>query len=289
MSLESHDFAQPLRLHTDLADAVGRWLSDWSSILIEKWAESIPFEFKLTFSHADTGRAGAYTDKQTDDLVGYRISVGKRETNTLLVMPRTLGIALVAGYMGEDVEELEEDRRLTPSELSVNHLMVEEMVEALKEAWADDDPVAMKFKQEDWPIRRSRAFLPELSIAICHIKFSAKFGEVDVDWVLPQALLSELFVARLAELKAEAKGSEQERIQLQTLVGHMLTELSVVLGRAHLGPNQLSALTPGDVVVLDQRVRDPLSVIVGGKEVFRTWPGRVGVRQACKIDSIVED
>ena len=69
----------------------------------------------------------------------------------------------------------------------------------------------------------------------------------------------------------------------------MQTEIEVVLGRAHLGPTQLAQLTPGDVVVLDQRVRDPLVAIVGGKEVFRTWPGRVGARQACKIDSIVED
>jgi flagellar motor switch protein FliM len=61
------------------------------------------------------------------------------------------------------------------------------------------------------------------------------------------------------------------------------------LGQAKLHVSELLNLRPGDVVVLDQRVSEPLSIEVCGTRKYVGWPGRVGNRQAFQIQGMVED
>ena len=48
-------------------------------------------------------------------------------------------------------------------------------------------------------------------------------------------------------------------------------------------------ITVGDVVMLDQRVTEPLDAYVQGTPKFRGWPGRCGTRQALQILSLVSE
>ena len=47
-------------------------------------------------------------------------------------------------------------------------------------------------------------------------------------------------------------------------------------------------LRPGDVLILDQRVNEPLWGEVATAVKFRGWPGRVGRRQAVQITGWVK-
>jgi len=47
--------------------------------------------------------------------------------------------------------------------------------------------------------------------------------------------------------------------------------------------SELAALTAGDVIILDQRIGEPLLATVGDVPVFWGWPGRLGMRQAYQI------
>ena len=68
----------------------------------------------------------------------------------------------------------------------------------------------------------------------------------------------------------------------------MRLEISVQLGAARLPLHQLTRLRVGDLVILDQRVHEPLAAFVAGEQKFKGWPGRAGARQAFQIDSSVE-
>jgi flagellar motor switch protein FliM len=52
---------------------------------------------------------------------------------------------------------------------------------------------------------------------------------------------------------------------------------------------QLGGLHPGDVMILDQRVREPMRLLIAGTEHFLVWPGKVGTRQAVRVESIVKE
>jgi flagellar motor switch protein FliM len=52
--------------------------------------------------------------------------------------------------------------------------------------------------------------------------------------------------------------------------------------------NELAALRTGDVVVLHQKVDQPLDGLLAGTRKFRVWPGVVGDRAAVVIGGTAE-
>ena len=64
-------------------------------------------------------------------------------------------------------------------------------------------------------------------------------------------------------------------------------EVVVGLGRTSIHVADLVNLQVGDIVILNQRVSDPLYAEVAGTVKYLGWPGRLGTRQAFQIGSLV--
>jgi len=73
------------------------------------------------------------------------------------------------------------------------------------------------------------------------------------------------------------------------MIRKMTAELRVTLGSTQLDSAEIDELRPGDLVLLDQRVREPVRLSVAGEEHFLVWPGKVGPRQAVQIETIITE
>ncbi|MDB4640752.1 FliM/FliN family flagellar motor C-terminal domain-containing protein, partial [Pirellulaceae bacterium] len=118
------------------------------------------------------------------------------------------------------------------------------------------------------------------------LKFEVKQGEKNFDlfWIVPQADFESMFS------KFSAPASNQIGAftsVLECFAKEMKVNMSVILGGAELSFNQMSNLAAGDVVMLDQKISDPLPVWVEDAEKFKAWPGKLGKSQAIKISSTV--
>jgi flagellar motor switch protein FliM len=69
----------------------------------------------------------------------------------------------------------------------------------------------------------------------------------------------------------------------------MAVDLTVLLGTADLSMQDIGRLQAGDVVVLRQKVDEPLDGLLAGARKFRVWPGVVGDRAAVVIDAPAEE
>ena len=74
---------------------------------------------------------------------------------------------------------------------------------------------------------------------------------------------------------------------METLVRDLPVEISVNLGTVELPLADLARLRAGDLVLLNQRVSEPLAAALAGIKRFRVWPGRVSSQQAIQIDSLI--
>jgi len=63
----------------------------------------------------------------------------------------------------------------------------------------------------------------------------------------------------------------------------------VVPGTAKITLSEMARLKPGDLLVLRQKVSEPLAAEVAGAPKFRVWPGAVGSRAAVQIHAAVAD
>ena len=197
-------------------------------------------------------------------------------------MPRRMILGILATMLGDALEDLPEDRALTDVELSVMELALAELSRVL----TDSQPVPQPLVVEFAGMRRSQEFTRDFSeqepivLAEFEVDLGGKTGQTL--WMLPQEVLL-TFLTHVGELRQSMSGSSAS---LQQLATQIPMQVVVRLGSAKIHISDLLNLQPGDVIVLDQRVSEPLAADIGSQTVFRGWPGRVGNKQAFQISQL---
>lgn len=282
-NLQPYDFRSP----SGLPDGVEQRLLDWCrglcSIACENWAQFS--RSSLVMEHLEQKTLAMYEARlqMPPSAVGCQCSLGERGPSTLLVFSRQVILALVNDVLGETGDQLPEDRELTAVERSLCELWFEHFCQALSESWPLQEALACHAEGCDAKPQRSRLFAPSEGVVLCSFEVSSSFGSDAFYWILPQRPIVELMAEANVNGKNRSEGSRQ---QLEARVMEVPAQLVVRLGEAQLEVADLAKLSAGDVILLNQKISDPLAAVVAGETVFHGWPGRVGSRQAFKIDRL---
>lgn len=286
MAIEPHDFRQPVRLQSDVEERLTEWMTAACVGLGETCERYMPFELRSSVSRAQTARWSNFFPNIDPTCIGWRVAFGTEDRDTLVIMRRPMMQVLVGGLLGDTFDAIPEDEPLTPATEKVAKFFIDYFVRAVRENWPGGDAGHILMRQEESVLKRQRVIQSEESIVICEFHFTGPFGEEPWYWLIPYETILALFDAiESAELTAQSK---TERQLLEALVNDMNTEMSVRLGAIQLNAQQLKSLQPGDVLVLDQRLNEPLTAKVATEDAFRVWPGRTGLRQALQVESLVE-
>jgi flagellar motor switch protein FliM len=287
MNVEVYNFRKPGPLATDLENRLAAWLRGACGLAPERWPRHLPIPLETAFRGVDTVRPADGLARLSDTALGYRVTLSAVGMNTLLILPRPLVLALVAAAQGDAAGELPGDRALTVVEDALAEYLVSHLLLAVfQEAWPGSEPVTLALAQKEEEPKRSRVFAPDQNVVVCLFSLSGPFGAQEWHWMLPQAALLEQ-LAKAGQV-AETGQEAEARPRLEVLVRQFPVQLSVSLGAVELPIALLARLRPGDVVVLNQRVHEPLIASVGPERRFRVWPGRVGPQQAFQVESLVE-
>lgn len=81
---------------------------------------------------------------------------------------------------------------------------------------------------------------------------------------------------------------ESVRLRYEDALKSTEVELRAELGKATLPISDLMNLEVGDVIPLQQRVKEPIRVYVGDRETFRAMTGKAGKRRALKVLEVNE-
>jgi len=201
---------------------------------------------------------------------------------SLLVVDRLLG------GLGTRQETL---RELTIIEQTILRRVIDSGLSALSDAWRNVQPITMYVESyEANPQFVQIAPASESAVVIsCEI--------VVRDFTYPMNLCFPYFVLEplMSNLTTGWTNVNTKPIRVQEK--HELVErvrLSKLPVRAQLGSATLSmrdylGLTPGDVILLDQRTDDPVKVYVDKKVKFWAEPGNSKLQQAIRITRVISD
>ncbi len=156
----------------------------------------------------------------------------------------------------------------------------------LQETWTGATPLALTVQEREPSPRWTRLFVKTEQVLQCTFTLRGPFGEQDWYWLAPYRLLHERI--NRADIAEPSLMPQEAARKLAALVRELPVEVTVDLGTIDLPIAQLAALAPGDLLILNQRVSEPLNVRVDRRPKFRGWPGRVGVRQSLQIESLWE-
>lgn len=289
MTVQPYDFGKPERtgggqpLPSDLERDLAGWLGDSCALAGRSWGRHFPFRVELKCGRIDALRATDALERLPEGAVVYRFPVHTETNFTALALPRPVALALAAGLLGESVEQLAADRELTAVEESLCEYLIQDfLLAALRETWTGRESLLIGATQKIANPRWARLFPPSESVVRCALLLGGPFGDHECWWLLSLGGLLQQFGQAKSGQESAGPGSPSP---LEKVAHEIRVELCVLLGNVRVSLAQLAQLRPGDMVILDQRVAEPLSVHISGVQKFKGWPGRVGSRQALQIES----
>ncbi len=282
-NLETYDFQKPTGLSIDDGDLLKQWTKAFAILFKEKWATDLPSEIEVKYDSDAAFSFAVLKSRMPKPALAIRVLFGTPEIESFMMLERTAVLSIVMEMMGDAVEEIE-DRMLSSVEVSLFEMFIGEVIGSLGESWVDQDSLPMSFKEIDDRPHRSRAFDPKT--IMLQLKFEVKQGEKSFDlfWIVPQADFENM-LSKFSAPTSNQVGTFTD--VLECFAKEMKVKISVILGGAELSFNQMSNLAAGDVVMLDQKISEPLPVWVEDAEKFKAWPGKHGNSQAIKISSTV--
>jgi flagellar motor switch protein FliM len=288
---QPYNFAAPGRLTADVEQRVTAWLRAAAALAAKQAARQLPFPLEVALAGVEVLRPADGLAKLPEASAGYGVSLGGAVANALLALPRPLTLALVGAMIGEVASALPEDRELTVVEQDLFEFFAGQvLVGTLRETWPAAKTIPFTLRAREAHPRWTRVFPPDENVLVCTFTVKGVFGEAQWFVLLSQKdLLEQLALSMPGGERLRSAGGPPDAERLRLLVEELPVELTVVLGTVDLSLADLARLSPGDVVILNQRVSETLPAYLAGEKKCKGWPGRIGSRQAFEIESFLED
>ena len=210
--------------------------------------------------------------------------------NALIEINPNLVFAIIDRMLGGKGEFSGKVRELTDIERTVVERVIMRMLELLEESWST--VVDVRFRYENL---ESNPFFVQIcpgTDMVLLVILKLKVGDVEgmVSICIPYFLM-EPIMDKLSSQQWFAstgrKSDEGSRDYILKHMQHVRVPLALELGHTVLNVADVMQLRTGDVIKLDETLKDPLSVRIGNLVKFRAVPGSVNGRYAAEISEII--
>lgn len=287
MTYKSYNFRKPDRPAGTVEQRLTLWLRAACALAAERSGRHLPFRLEMALHGIDTTSPIEALSHLPEPAIGYRVAFAGESASMLFVWPRPLALALVGGALGETPTAMPADRELTLVELSLCEFLMQDLLASvLQETWTGATALSLSVAEREPSPRWTRLFVKAEQIVQCVFTLRGPFGEQQGQWLAPRSALQEQ-IGRNDSAVTSLLARDAPR-KLEALVRELPIEVRVDLGAVQLPISQLAGLAPGDLLILNQRVSEPLIARVDNRPKFRGWPGRIGSRQSLQIDSLYD-
>ena len=284
MTLTPHNFAGPAKLPAAWQARLGRWFRSALALADRSCAKELAFPVSSEFRAVEQVDPGELLAKLADGSVGFRLLIGSEQFPSILIFPRPLLLAIIAGFLGDIPEAMPADRDLTVVEQSLTeHFLIAHWFPGFKTTWPGASHAYIQQGPAEPLAQCGRILSADKEAVSFSWTLKGPFGESTVYWVFRRKGFSAPF-----GLEDEVTAPAAESVPIELLVHGLPVEVVVDLGSIELPLSRLSQLQVGDVILLNRRIDEPIVAQVGETPKFRGWAGRAGSLKAFRIHSLAE-
>jgi flagellar motor switch protein FliM len=217
-------------------------------------------------------------------------TLGSGEKPMLVEVGLALVFSLVDRMLGGPGAGNYEERELTEIETAMMEEVVTQLLVALSAAWSMVREVNFRFERVEFRPQFAQVVFPnEIVLNVC-VGLNMGAAEGFINLCLPYATLEDI----LSELNAEKWLSTRppesrpmgREMLFRTELSSARVELVAELGRTRLRVSDLRQLQVGQVIRLNRRISDTISVKLQDRPAFAAVPGTAGRRMAVQVTEI---
>ncbi|MDB5071198.1 MAG: flagellar motor switch protein FliM [Candidatus Eremiobacteraeota bacterium] len=186
-------------------------------------------------------------------------------------------------------------RDLTDIERTLMQRFMARMLNSYRESWNYLLTLSLKIEALD----SNPQFIPRIipldqivALVTCELKVGDMSGVMNfcLPYLVLQSIGAQLSDFQWSPSVVAGRGmTELDIAQLARNVERAPVDVKVELGKTVVSLRDLIALQPGDLVMFDKPVNEPLAVTVNEREKFKVFPGVNRDKLAVRVSSIVEN
>ncbi len=287
-----YDFAHPTRLTREQSRALKRANEGAAAAMASDLLAMLRAPVPLALSGiSEVGFAGLRSSLPSPTVI-HVVAVPPLAERGLLVIEAKLAFGLIDRLLGGPGKPPAQLRGLTPLERGLLEGVVRKLLERLASAWKEI--VAFTPAVESLAMEPAEVdAIPSGETLVC-ATFAAPaegdFAGGEMQFCLPYVAI-EPALARLGKpvrfAAAKVQPTPDQRKAIDLVLGKATLEVRIELGTATLTIGEILAMAPGDVIVLDQGLKDLMPGTIGGKQRLMGKPGRIGRKLGVVVERVM--
>ncbi|MCI5918560.1 MAG: flagellar motor switch protein FliM [Roseburia sp.] len=212
--------------------------------------------------------------------------------NVILEVASNLGYAIVDRMLGGAGTPLEKARDFSEIELLIIERVLTVCVNLLREPWSNVIDAHPRLERIETNSQFAQIISPSEIIAL--VTINVKIGDVEglMNVCLPYITLEEVMDKLNTKYWYSNLQERDEQVYtdtIESLISKAPMPVKAVLGNSVISVNDFINLQVGDIIRLDTKVDDELSVYVGSIKKFTALPGASGDDYAVRITSVIRE
>jgi flagellar motor switch protein FliM len=247
---------------------------------------------QVNVASSETFTFSEFTNALSNPVVLGIINFEPLAGNIILELSPNLGFAILDRMLGGSGAPLEKNREFSEIEMSILDKIMIACMQLLREPWknvVDLDPFMERIETN---AQFAQIIAPNEMIAI--VTLNVRIGDVDgyMNACLPYITLEEIMDKLNTKFwfsTMQSVSDEDYAEYIESMIKRTTVPVKAVLGKSVVSVLDFANLQVGDVIRLDSKVDEELSVYVGNLKKFTALPGTHKDNYAVRVMSVVRE
>ncbi len=295
---KEYDFSSPKKFTKDQLKSLNSLYENFARVASSYVTSVLRDVCEIGVAQIEEQRYYEYSNSLPDNALVAMISFQPEsqqydETLLMMDMATSFGYFMVDRMLGGSGAPSQPDRDYSEIELVVLEHAFKNITRYLKEAWCNNFPVEMSLQNIETNGRLIQAFSPQDIVVIVTFEIKTADMVAPANICMPaenlEKIINSFSVKYSRTVKQHDKEEEENRrnMMLECLKDTDVT-VEAVLEQCQMDVGSIVNLKPNDIVTLNARITDNITLVVEGDPWFEAKFGKLGPRSAVKVINTIE-
>jgi flagellar motor switch protein FliM len=288
--VKNYDFARPSKFSKEHLRTLNIIFEHYGRLLSTNLPGYLRKNVQVEVINSEAVTFSEFTNALSNPVLLGIIDFAPLEGNIIIELADNLGYAIVDRMLGGGGYPLEKVREFSEIELSIVERIFNVCTNLLREPWTNVIELEPRLTRIETNSQFAQIISPSEMISI--VTLNIKIGNIEgmMNICLPYLCLEKVIDKLNTKYwysTMQLKDEKSYKDLIEIAISKANVPLRAVLGKSSISVNDFINMQQGDIIKLNSKVDDELTIYVGNLNKFTALPGAFSGSYAVKISSII--
>lgn len=291
--IKEYDFSSPKKFTKDQLKSLNSLYENYARVLSSYFTSVLRSSCEVTISQIEEQRYYEFNNALPDNtligIISFLPDEGNfDETTMMLELPTTFGFLLIDRLMGGGAELVAPERDYSEIEQSLLKVVMGNATKYLQDVWSSSFALTAQLHSVETNGRFIQTFAPQDVVVIITFEINDEYYKGTANMCMPTANLEDIINSFTIKYnhsmrQMDEDKEQQKRDRMLDYLKDSNIELEAHLDDCTMSLGDLSQLQVNDVISLNKKIDEDISVRVEGIPWFKARLGEIDSHKALKL------